>query len=125
MSVILFIYLVAALFSFFILGCLLGALFSQPFREALVAILTGRRDLFLSRTYCNPILAPGDTPWTDEAVLNPAAVNLAGRIHLIYRAIGMDGVSRLGYASSPNGIVFDDQVPYPIYVAQRPSSVPG
>jgi predicted GH43/DUF377 family glycosyl hydrolase len=37
----------------------------------------------------------------------------------------MDGVSRLGYASSPNGIVFDKQFPYPIYVAQKPRNVPG
>ncbi len=125
MSVILFIYLLAALFSCFILGCLVGALFSRPFREALVAILTGRRDLFLSRTYCNPIIAPGDTPWTAEAVLNPAALHLGNRVHLLYRAIGMDGVSRMGYASSPNGIVFDDRLPYPVYVAQNPRNLPG
>ena len=125
MSVILFIYLLAALFSFFVVGCLLGAVFSQRFREALVEVFTGRRDLLLARTYCNPILTPGGTPWTAEAVLNPAAIVLGGRTHLIYRAIGMDGVSRLGYASSPNGIVFDDQPPYPIYFAERPRRVPG
>ena len=125
MSVVLFIYLIAALFSFFILGCLLGAVFSKPFREALVAILTDQRDLFLSRTYCNPILTPGDTPWAAEAVMNPAAVHLGGRVHLLYRAIGMDGVSRMGYASSPNGIVFDDRLPYPVYVAQNPRNLPG
>ena len=124
MSVTLFIYIVAALFSFFVLGCLLGALFSRPFRQALIEILTGRRDLFLHRTYCNPVLSPGDTPWTAEAVLNPAALSLGGRIHLIYRAIGMDGVSRLGYASSPNGIVFDDRLPYPAYIAQNPRNLP-
>lgn len=125
MSVTFFVYLLPALLSFFILGCLLGALFSKPFREILGEILTGRRDLFLARTYCNPVLSPGETPWTAEAVLNPAALDLGGRVHLIYRAIGMDGVSRLGYASSPNGIVFDERPPYPVYVAQRPSRVPN
>ena len=125
MSVVLFIYLLAAFFSFFVLGCLLGAIFSKPFRQALIEILTGRRDLFLARTVCNPILCPGDTPWTAEAVLNPAALDLGGRIHLIYRAIGMDGVSRLGYASSRNGIVFDERLPYPVFIATKPSSVPG
>jgi predicted GH43/DUF377 family glycosyl hydrolase len=125
MSVVLFIYLVAAFFSFFILGCLLGAIFSRPFREALVEILSGRRDLLLARTRGNPIIAPGDTPWTAEAVLNPAALHLADRVHLLYRAIGMDGVSRMGYASSPNGIVFDDRLPYPVYISQNPRNTPG
>ena len=125
MSVILFISLLAALFSFFVVGCLLGAVFSQRFREVLAEVLTGRRDLLLARTFCNPILIPGGNPWTAEAVLNPAALALGKRTHLIYRAIGMDGVSRLGYASSPNGIVFDDQPPYPIYFAERPRRVPG
>ena len=125
MSVILVIYVLAALFSFFILGCLLGALFSRPFREALVEVLSGRRDLSLSRTRANPIIAPGETPWSAEAVLNPAALHLGGRIHLLYRAIGMDGVSRMGYASSPNGVVFDDRPPYPVYIAQNPRNIPG
>ena len=115
--------IVALLFSFFVLGCLLGAIFSKPLRETLVAILSRRRDLFLARTVCNPILAPGNTPWTAEAVLNPAALDIGGRIHLLYRAIGMDGVSRLGYASSGNGIVFDDRVPYPVYAARNPGGV--
>ena len=43
----------------------------------------------------------------------------------MYRAIGVDGVSRLGYASSPNGIAFDKRLPYPVYVAQEPRNLPG
>lgn len=124
MSVILVIYVIAALFSFFILGCLLGALFSRPFREMVIEILTGRHDLLLVRPHCNPVLSPGASPWAAEAVMNPAALNLGGRIHLLYRAIGMDGVSRLGYASSKNGMVFDDQPPYPVYIAEKPGRVP-
>ena len=125
MSIILVANIVALLFSFFVVGCILGALFSRPIREVLVEVLTGRRDLLLARTVCNPILKPGETPWTAEAVLNPAAVVLGGRTHLVYRAIGMDGVSRLGYASSGNGMVFDDRIPYPVYIAQRPERAPG
>jgi predicted GH43/DUF377 family glycosyl hydrolase len=124
MSFILAIYIAAALFSFFLLGCLVGAVLSRPFREALADALAGRLDLFLARTHCNPVLAPGDSPWTAEAVFNPAAINLGGRVHLLYRAVGMDGVSRMGYASSGNGITFDDRIPYPIYIAQKPARVP-
>ncbi len=125
MSVILFIYLVATLFSFFVIGCVVGAVFSQRFREILSEVLGGRRDLLLARTVCNPILVPGAQHWSAEAVLNPAALVLAGRTHLIYRAIGMDGVSRLGYASSPNGIVFDDHFAYPVYAARNPGGMSG
>lgn len=116
--------IVALLFSFFVAGVLLGALFSEIFRARLAALL---RPKFLSlvRSLRNPILRPGRSPWTAEAVMNPAAIVLGNRTHLIYRAIGIDGVSRLGYASSHDGIVFDKRLPYPVYVAQKPRSLPG
>lgn len=125
MSFILFVYIIAALFSFFVVGTLIGALFSKRVREKLVHLLplTLLERLHLRRSPHNPILLPGTSPWTAEAVLNPAAIKLGGRTHLIYRAIGMDGVSRLGYASSPDGIVFDKLLPYPVYVARRPHNV--
>ena len=116
--------ILALLFSFFVVGAIFGAFFSKPLRGKLVALLRFKR-LLLARSIHNPILKPGTTPWTAEAVMNPAAVVLAGRTHLIYRAIGMDGVSRLGYASSANGIVFDKRLPYPAYVAQKPRNLPG
>lgn len=116
--------IIALLFSFFVVGVLLGVLFSKPVREKLAKILH-LEGLLLAKSSHNPILRPGTTPWTAEAVLNPAAAVLSGRTHLIYRAIGMDGVSRLGYASSSDGIVFDKRLPYPVYVAQKPRSLPG
>ncbi len=119
MDFIFFVYIVAMLFSFFVFGVLLGAAFSKPLRKKLIEVLHLKR-LFLTRSLHNPILTPGKHPWTAEAVLNPAAAVIGGRTHLIYRAIGMDGVSRLGYASSPDGITFDERLPYPIYVARNP-----
>lgn len=122
MSFILFVHLVAILFSFFVIGAVLGAVFSEIFRRRLAALL---RPKFLSlvRSLRNPILRPGKNYWTAAAVLNPAAALINGRTHLIYRAIGMDGVSRLGYASSPDGIVFDKILPYPVYVARNPHNL--
>lgn len=123
--------IIALLFSFFVLGAILGAAFSKPLRKKFVEILhlerleLFKRLLLLEKVPHNPIMRPGSQPWTAEAVLNPAAAVLAGRTHLIYRAIGMDGVSRLGYASSPDGIVFDKRLPYPVYVAQKPRNLPG
>ena len=125
MTIEFFITVAAALFSFFVVGAVLGAAFSPTFRKKVVEILAPliRRDLMLAKVVCNPILEPGAHPWSAEAVLNPAAVALAGRTHLIYRAVGMDGVSRLGYASSRNGILFDDFLPYPVYSAENQKSL--
>ena len=114
--------IIALLFSFFVVGAILGAAFSQSARERLAKLLHLER-LLLARSPYNPILKPGTHPWTAEAVLNPAAAVLGGRTHLIYRAIGMDGVSRLGYASSADGITFDKRLPHPIYVARNPHNL--
>ncbi len=117
--------IIALLFSFFVIGAILGAAFSQPIREKLVKLLhlEHLQRLLLVRSLHNPILRPGTNPWTAEAVMNPAAAVIAGRTHLIYRAIGMDGISRLGYASSPDGIVFDKRLPYPVYAARNPHNL--
>ncbi len=115
--------IVALLFSFFVIGAVLGAAFSQPFREKVVRLLHLER-LLLKKSSHNPILRPGRHPWSAEAVFNPAAAILDHRTHLIYRAIGTDGISRLGYASSPDGILFDERLPYPVYVADSSSSLP-
>ena len=96
----------------------------ETVRERL-AKLVHPKLLALARSLHNPILRPGTNPWTAEAVMNPAAAIIGGRTHLVYRAIGVDGVSRLGYASSPNGITFDKRLPYPVYVAQEPRNLPG
>jgi len=111
------------LFSFFVAGALLGALFSKPFRKKLARFAEVIRLLLLNKSVHNPILKPGSHPWTAEAVLNPAAAVIAGRTHLIYRAIGSDGVSRFGYASSHDGIIFDERLPYPIYSAHMTQGV--
>lgn len=123
MSLLFVIYIVAMLFSFFVVGALLGALFSSRWRARLIAVY--RSSLELLRAEGNPLIAPGTHPWSAEAVLNPAALALGGRTHLLYRAVGMDGASRLGYASSPDGMLFDKRLPYPVYLAQPPRSAPG
>jgi len=71
---------------------------------------------FLQRHHKNPILTT--TPhheWEDEAVFNPAAIYDAGRVHLLYRAIGHHGLSVLGYASSADGLRFDDRSTEPVF----------
>ncbi|MDE2399693.1 MAG: hypothetical protein KGL67_01640 [Patescibacteria group bacterium] len=68
----------------------------------------------------NPIVGPTHNSfWEGQAVFNPAAIVHDGRVHLFYRALGHDGISRLGYASSKDGIHFDERLPYPVYVAEN------
>jgi predicted GH43/DUF377 family glycosyl hydrolase len=61
----------------------------------------------LERYRDNPVLAPiAEHAWESQAVFNPAAFVHEGKIHLLYRAVGEDGVSRIGYAVSDDGFHF-------------------
>jgi len=64
----------------------------------------------------NPILEPIEGhPWESERVFNCAAVYEKGKVHIVYRAQGEDGISRLGYASSSDGFHIDDRLDTPIF----------
>src|SRR5579871_5213432 len=54
----------------------------------------------------NPILTPGDAWWEARGVLNPGAALVDNRVVLVYRAVGSDGLSRFGLASSEDGRTF-------------------
>lgn len=61
----------------------------------------------LRRYEGNPILKPKpENDWESENVFNPAAVYDYGLFHLLYRAQGKDGISRIGYAVSTDGFNF-------------------
>lgn len=63
--------------------------------------------LKLTRFNGNPILAPReDRDWETDGVFNPGAVDAGGAIHLLYRAVDANRVSRLGYARTVNGTDF-------------------
>jgi len=63
----------------------------------------------------NPILKPIEVhAWESREVFNPAAIYLQGRVHLIYRAMGNDNISRLGYAVSSDGVHIDERLAEPI-----------
>ncbi len=75
--------------------------------------------LHLHRAMRNPIMRPtAGSYWESEAVFNPGAVIHGGRVHLFYRALGPDGVSRVGYASSKDGIHFDKRSSHPVYMPE-------
>jgi len=77
----------------------------------------------IKKVHSNPIIKPGDYEWRQQGTFNPAAVqDKKGIIHMLYRAISGDGISRLGYAKSSDGIKFDDSLPYPVFALQNPKS---
>ena len=86
-------------------------------------VLTGKnkkpvkkKNEILFRAEKNPIIVPKqENRWEAWQTFNPGAVLLKDRIHFIYRAIGEDGVSRLGYASSLDGFFADERLAYPVY----------
>lgn len=72
------------------------------------------------RSKNNPIIAPIlDHSWESKATLNPAAIHLGGKIHLLYRAIAEDNTSVFGYANSNDGITIDYRSPSPVYVPRE------
>lgn len=77
--------------------------------------------LMLERYGGNPILTSIKShSWESKAVFNPAALYEDGKVHLLYRAIGDNDVSTLGYASSKDGFTFQERLPYPVYVPREP-----
>ncbi len=65
----------------------------------------------------NPIISPREThDWEIEGTFNPAVVDdEEGMVHLLYRAIGRDGISRIGYAQSKDGSNFEKRSSQPIF----------
>lgn len=64
----------------------------------------------------NPIIAP-DTrhTWDSKAVLNPAVTVEDEKVHILYRAMGIDDTSVIGYATSSDGLHIDEKLEQPIY----------
>ena len=80
--------------------------------------LSGKKalNLVLQKYESNPIISPRkNISWDAWQTFNPGAIILNDKIHFLYRAIGNDGLSRLGYASSLNGQDIDERPSYPAY----------
>ena len=91
----------------------------KPPKKALVFQQKKVNPFFVQKFVGNPIMEPNEhSAWESEAVFNPAAVLHDGKVHLFYRALGPDGMSRIGYASSPDGINFYERLTYPVYMAE-------
>ena len=64
----------------------------------------------------NPILKPTpENSWESKCVFNCASFYDEGKVHIVYRAMGEDNISHLGYASSLDGFTIDERLPEPIF----------
>ncbi len=74
----------------------------------------------------NPILRPiEDHSWESREVFNSAAIYLDDKVHLLYRAIGNDNISRLGYATSLDGYTIKERFEQPIFEPANDSEKDG
>ncbi len=77
-------------------------------------------DWTFKRAKTNPIISPiKEHAWEAQATFNPAATQLGGKTHILYRALSNDNTSTIGYASTKDGITIDERLSYPIYVPRE------
>lgn len=74
----------------------------------------------LKKHQYNPILKPIESHfWESKATFNPAALLQDDKVHLLYRAIGDNDVSVLGYACSHDGLNINLRSGKPAFVPQH------
>ncbi|MGK3816851.1 hypothetical protein, partial [Enterococcus faecium] len=53
--------------------------------------------------------------WESAHVLNPTAFEADDDVHILYRAVGPENTSVIGYARSHDGFTIDERLSEPIY----------
>ena len=73
-------------------------------------------DLCFKRYSGNPIISPRPgILWEAGGTLNPASIDLNGKIYLIYRAVSDKNVSTFGLSVTEDGYTIDERPDTPIY----------
>lgn len=93
---------------------------SLNLQDLLDAMAPERRTELAKRVKENPIISPlQGHSWENKATFNAAAIDIDGTVHLLYRAMGDDNVSVLGYASSQDGVNITERLAEPAYVPRE------
>ena len=70
----------------------------------------------MARFEGNPIISPiKEHAWESKYTFNVGAIYTGDRVHILYRAMGDDDTSVLGYASSKDGLHIDERFDKPVY----------
>ncbi|MCX6703759.1 MAG: hypothetical protein NTV02_03685 [Candidatus Zambryskibacteria bacterium] len=93
---------------------------SIPLENLLDSILEKETDP-VTRYPGNPIIAPRlGVAYEAGGTLNPAAIDIDGTVHILYRAVAPGNISTIGYATSKDGLSIDYRSNAPIYVPRVP-----
>lgn len=93
---------------------------SLNLEDLLSAMIPERRVELATRAKENPLLSPiAAHTWENKAVFNPAAIEIGGVIHLLYRALGDENTSVLGYATTKTGSKITDRLDKPAYIPRE------
>lgn len=88
--------------------------------DLLSAMLPERRVELAVRAKENPILIPNPkNAWEKNAVFNAAAIDIEDTVRILYRAMGDDNTSVLGYATTKNGVKITERLGVPAYVPRE------
>jgi len=93
---------------------------SVPVEEMLEELKKNPPKIAAKRFEENPLLSPiNEHPWESKYTLNPGAIFLDGSVHILYRAMGEDETSVLGYVRSGDFIHIDERLDSPAYVPRK------
>ncbi len=74
----------------------------------------------MARFEGNPIISPiPEHSWESKYTFNAGAIYVGDKIHILYRAMGDDDTSVLGYASSTDGLHIDERLLEPVYTPRE------
>lgn len=94
--------------------------------DNLLKSITAEHPSGMKRFKGNPIIAPRPGMiWEEKGTLNPAAIDLGNKTHILYRAFSADNVSTIGYATSSDGFSIDERLEKPIYGPRLPFESKG
>ena len=85
--------------------------------DNLLTVLTSKKGTYgFKRFTRNPIISPrAGYMWEQEGTINPAAIDLGNKTHILYRAVARGNRSTIGYASTSDGFTLDQRSDKPIY----------
>ncbi|MES3030848.1 MAG: hypothetical protein V4697_00335 [Patescibacteria group bacterium] len=93
-------------------------------KKFLQALIGGKE--MVIRAPQNPIISPRPgMNFETRGTLNPAAVDIGGKVHIFYRAVADNNTSTIGYATSKDGITIDHRANEPVYTPRVDFEKPG
>jgi beta-1,2-mannobiose phosphorylase / 1,2-beta-oligomannan phosphorylase len=89
--------------------------------DNLLASITETEKKAVTRFPGNPIISPRPGMlWEEMGTINPAAIDLGNKTHILYRAVAPGNISTIGYAVSSDGFSIDERPDKAIYFPRAP-----